>query len=176
LGRQQAAGAARGQAAEQGVKPTDRLRSQPGEVVVPVRQQPQHRGVIHRGDPPQPAVPQRHDRRGPGVVRVGLVGATSVERPDPSRQCRRHIQHRLAGGDQLLCQQRTQPRGRLDGPRAGRKAGGETQQLVSLLSVRADPQLADHGLGAVEHRCGVSPLWGSIPMINTKPSSWLSQW
>ena len=54
--RQQAAGTARRQATEQGVKPTDRLGAKPGEVVVPVRQQPQHRGVIHRGDLAQPAV------------------------------------------------------------------------------------------------------------------------
>jgi hypothetical protein len=49
-GRQQAAGAARRQATEQGVKPADRLGAQPGEVVVAVGQQPQHRGVIHGGD------------------------------------------------------------------------------------------------------------------------------
>jgi hypothetical protein len=54
--RQQAASTARGQATEQGVKPTDRLGAQPSEVVVPVRQQTQHRGVIHRGDLAQPAV------------------------------------------------------------------------------------------------------------------------
>jgi len=111
--------------------------------------------VIHRGDPAQPAVPQRHDRRGPGVVGVGLVGATSIEQPDPSRQGRRHIQHRLAGTDQLLGQQRTQPRGRLDRPGAGREAGSELEQPVALASIRADSQLADDSLAVVEHRCGV---------------------
>jgi hypothetical protein len=45
-----------------------------------------------------------------------------------------------------------------------------------LPSVRTDSQLADQGLGAVEHRRGVGPLVGSIPMMDTKPSSWLSQW
>jgi hypothetical protein len=55
-GRQQAAGATRRQATEQGVKPTDRLGPQTGEVVVPVGQQPQHRGAIHRSDLAQPAV------------------------------------------------------------------------------------------------------------------------
>jgi hypothetical protein len=33
------------------VQPTDRLGAQPGEIVVPVGQQAQHRGVIDRGDP-----------------------------------------------------------------------------------------------------------------------------
>jgi hypothetical protein len=73
--RQQPAGTAWRQATEQGVKPADRLGAQPSEVVVPVRQQPQHRGVIHREDLAQPSVSQRHDRGGPGVVRVCLVGA-----------------------------------------------------------------------------------------------------
>jgi hypothetical protein len=45
------------------------------------------------------------------------------------------------------------------------------KQLVSLPSVCTDSQLADHGLGAVKHRRGVRPLVGSIPMMNTKPSS-----
>jgi hypothetical protein len=85
------------------------------------------------------------------------------EQPHPRRQGRRHVEHRLAGGDQLLCQQRAEPRGRLDGPAAGGEAGGEFEQLVWLLSVRADSQLADHGLGAVEHRCGVGPLVGVDP-------------
>jgi hypothetical protein len=67
--RQQAASTAWRQATEQGVKPADRLGAQPSEVVVPVRQQPQHCGVIHRGDPAQPGMPQRHDRRGPGLRR-----------------------------------------------------------------------------------------------------------
>jgi len=62
-----------------------------------------------------------------------------------------------------LCQQRTQPGGRLDGPRARREASGEAEQLVSLPSVRTDSQLADHGLAAVEHRRGVGPLVGVDP-------------
>jgi hypothetical protein len=113
---------------------------------------------------------------GPGVVRVGLVGTASVEQPHPSRQRRRQIQHRLASGDKLLGQQRTQPRGRLDRPRPRHEASGEVEQTIPLPPVSDNTQLADHGLGTVEHRGGVGPLVGSIPMMNTKPSSWLSQW
>ena len=49
-------------------------------------------------------VAQRHDRRCSGVVRVCLVGAAGVEQPHPGREGRGHIQHGLAGGDELLGQ------------------------------------------------------------------------
>jgi hypothetical protein len=88
-------------------------------------------------------------------VGVGLVGTTRIEQADPSRQGRRHIHHRLAGGDQPLGEQRTQPGRRLDRPRAGREASSELEQPVALASIRADSQLADDALAAVEHRCGV---------------------
>jgi len=65
------------------VEPADGLGAQRGEVVVPVCQQAQHCGVIHRGDLAQPAMAQRDDRRCPGVVRVGLVAATGVKEPHP---------------------------------------------------------------------------------------------
>jgi hypothetical protein len=54
--RQQAAGTTWRQPAEQGVKPTDHLGAKPGEVVVPIGEQAQHRGVVHRGDLAQPGV------------------------------------------------------------------------------------------------------------------------
>jgi hypothetical protein len=88
---------------------TDRLGAQSGEVVVAVRQEPQHRSVIDTDDVPKSGVAQRDDRRCPGVVRVGLVGAAGVEQPDPGRQCRGDIEHGLAGGDQLLGEQRAEP-------------------------------------------------------------------
>jgi len=37
------------------------------------------------------------------------------------------------------------------------------EQPVELASVRADSQLADHGLAVVELRCGVGPLVGVYP-------------
>jgi hypothetical protein len=72
--------------------------------MVPVGQQTQHRGVIDRGDLAEPRVAQRHDRRCSGVVRVCPVGAAGVEEPPPGREGRGHIQHGLAGGDELLGQ------------------------------------------------------------------------
>ena len=51
----------------------------------------------------------------------------------------------------------------LDGLPARREASGEVEQPVELASVRADSQLADHGLAVVELRCGVGPLVGVYP-------------
>jgi hypothetical protein len=72
--------------------------------MVPVGQQTQHRGVIDRGDLAEPRVAQRDDRRCSGVVRICAVGAAGVEQPHPGREGRGHIQHGLAGGDELLGQ------------------------------------------------------------------------
>jgi hypothetical protein len=137
------------------MKPADGLGPQPGEVVVPIGQQPQHRGVVHRGDLTQPAMAQGDNRRGPGIVRVGLVGTTRVEQADASRQRRRHINHRLADGDELLGEQRTQPGRRLDGPSTRREVGREAKQPLPLPPVNHDTQLADDALAAIEYRCGV---------------------
>ena len=143
---------------------------------MPVRQQAQHRGVIDRGDPPQPVVAQRHDRGGPGVVRVGLVGAARVEQPDPCRQGRRHVEHRLAGGDELLGQQRAEPAGRLDRPGAGREAAANASSR-SRCRRSALTRSSPTTVSVPSSTAAVwDPLWGSIPMMNTTPSSWLSQW
>src|ERR687897_167534 len=91
----------------------------------------------------------------PGVRRVGLVGTTRVEQADASRQRRRHINHRLADGDELLGEQRTQPGRRLDGPSTRREVGREAKQPLPLPPVSHDTQLADDALAAVEYRCGV---------------------
>jgi hypothetical protein len=111
--------------------------------------------VIDRDDVPQSGVAQRHDRGCPGVVRVGLVGTAGVEQPDPGRQCRGDIDHDLAGGDQLLGQQRAEPGGCLDGPGAGLEVGGELEQPLPLAPIGHDPKLVDDGLAAVEYRRGM---------------------
>jgi hypothetical protein len=111
--------------------------------------------VIDRSDRAQAGVSQRDDRRGTGVVRVGLVGATRVQQPHPRRQCRWHIDDTLARRDELLCQQRTQTPGSFDRPRARLERCRESQQPVALPTIRGHAQLADQVLGVVEHRRGV---------------------
>jgi hypothetical protein len=104
---------------------------------------------------PQSGVAQRDDRGCPSVVGVGLVGAAGVEEPDPGRQGRGDINHGLAGGNELLGEQRAELAGRLDGPRAGFEVGGEAEQPLPLAPVGDDPKLADNGLATVQYRRGV---------------------
>ena len=170
-GAQSAARTARNQQAEQGVEPTDRPGPGRGEVVVTVRQQAQHRGMIGRSDRTQPGVSQRDDRRGPGVVRVGLVGPTRVEQPHPRRQRRRHIHDALTGGDELLREQRTRDRRRLRPPRC---AARTVPRTATAGRVANDPQStrswptscsASSSTAAVCDR-----LCGSIPITNITSS------
>ena len=101
-------------------------------------QQAQHRRVVDRGDRSKLAVTQRDDRSGAGVMAIGLVVAPSIEQPGSSRQRRGHVQHGLTGGDELLREQRTPPRRRLDGPRAWLGLPSERQQLIAMTMASLD--------------------------------------
>ena len=85
---------------------------------------------------------------------IGLVGATSIEQPHPSRQRRWHIQHRLAGGDQCASNAPSPEAASMAHVR-GVKPAAKVEQPVALAPIRAGSQLTDHGLAVVEHRCGV---------------------
>ena len=94
----------------------------------------------------QAAVADPHDRRGTGIVAVGLVGALVVEDPHPSRQLRRHIQHRLADRDELLRHQRPQSSSAFDRPDPRDIGSRELQQAVALMTIRTDAQLVEQHL------------------------------
>jgi hypothetical protein len=126
------------------------------EIPVPIRPEPQHSTVISLGDRTKPPMPQRHHRRRAGVMTVGLVPA--VQQPRPRRERRRHIHHGLTRRDQLLGQQRTPSRRRLDRPGPRREPGSERQQLIALARSGLNAQLAQQLLVTVERRRGVRPL------------------
>ena len=107
---------ARDQVAEHRVQPAGDLVAGPGQVPVPLGPDLQHGGVIVGGHVPPDLRPQRRDRHRQGVVRVVLVGVPGLQQPHPGGQLRRHIQHLLPGGDQLLGQQVPQPGGAFHRP------------------------------------------------------------
>ena len=149
--------------AQHRVQPTDHPSALRDQLVMAFGEQAQHRAVVLDLDDPQPRMAQRHDRGGAGVVAVGLVAALGGEDPDPSRELGRHIDDVFTSGDELLGQQRTDPGRTFDRPTTRFEPCRERQEPVALLTISADPDLIDHGLGRVEDRCHVRTLVGIDP-------------
>ena len=91
-------------------------------------------------------------------MRVGLVAAFGVEQPHPRRQLRWHIEHRLAGRDELLRQQRAGAGRAFDRPTPRLEPRRERAAADRVACDRAHPDLADELLVRVEHRRGVRSL------------------
>ena len=133
------------------------------QLVVTVGQQPTDRRVVLAGHHPQPPVTQRGDSGGRRVVGVVLRAATRAQHPHPGRQRGRDVHDVLTGGDELLRQQVTEPRGGLDRPAALVEAVGPTQQPFALLGVRPHLQSVQHRLVGVDRHRGVRRLVGVYP-------------
>ena len=131
---------------------TDRPGPMRDQVVVTFREESQHCRVVLEADDTQFRVAQRHDRRGSGVVRVGLVAPRVVEQADPRRECRWHIEHSLTGRDELLGQQGAGAGRAFDRPTPWLEGCRERQQAIALRTIRPDTNLAHEPLVAVEHR------------------------
>ena len=128
------------------------------QVVMAVSEQAQHGAVIDRSDDPQPAMAQRDHCRRAGVMRVGLVGSSGIEQPDPRRQGRRDVEHPLTSRDELLGEQRAKPASGFDRPRARAERRREAQQAVGLAAAGVDTQLTNDLLAIVDDGGGVGTL------------------
>ena len=121
-------------------------------------QQPAHRDVISPTHHRQGRRPQRGDGDRAGVVRIALGGLAGAQHPHPRRQRRRHVQHRLPGGDELLGEQIAHPTGRLHRPRPRPDTVSPLQQLAHLTSPGAHLDPSQLVLASIQHRRRVRPL------------------
>jgi hypothetical protein len=126
--------------------------------VVAPRPDPHHDGLILHGQLRQLAGPQRGDRDRAGIVLVGLVDLPGFEQPDPGGELGRHVEHSLAGGEQLLRQQLPQPARPFDRPRPLPPTTSPAQQRLGLFARGAHPQLPQWLLASIDHKRGVRPL------------------
>ena len=133
-------------------------------------QEPQHGAVILEADLSQPAVAQRDDRGGAGVVGVAFVTVLAVQQPHPGGQLGRHVHDRLTGSDQLLSEQRTGPGGALDRPQPRRELTRPGQQALALLAVGGHLQHRPHLFRSSSAAAACEPRCGSIPITNMTTS------
>ena len=142
--------------------------------MVALGQQPQHRRVVLDADLSQPSVAQGDDGGGAGVVAIGLVAVVVVQQPHPGGQFWWHVDHLLAGRDELLGEQRPGPGGTLDSPPPRRELARPVQQSLSLLAVGGQLQHRLHPLLVVEHRSGVRTAVRVDPdHVHGSSSSWV---
>jgi hypothetical protein len=137
------------------VQPADRPGAGSDQVVVTLGQEAKHGNAILETDSLQSVVTQRDDRCRAGIVAVGLVAVVVVQEPDACRQPRRDVDDWLAGGDELLSEQRTCSGRTLDRPQPRRERSRPIQQVLTLLVVGREPQHREYALIAVKHRSSV---------------------
>ena len=101
---------------------------------------------------------QRGHRDRAGVVRVVLVHVPGGQQPHPRAQLGLHVQHPLAGGQQLLRQQVPQSARPLDRPGPLRPGRGPRQQPLGLRCASAHPQLAQRLFRTADHHRRVRRL------------------
>ena len=146
------------QLGHQGVQATAQLGPPTGHVGVALGQQPTHRDVIRRSHQRQRRRVQRGHGDRAGIVRIGLRRLPGAQHAHPCRQRRRHVDHPLAGGDELLGEQIAHPAGRLHRPRPRPDTVSPRQQLGHLSAAGAHGELPQFTLPPVEHRRRVRPL------------------
>ena len=83
-----------------------------------------------------------------------------AEHPHPRHQRRGHVEHGLAGIDELLGQEIAEPAGGLDRPRAFPERLRPRQQLRRLLARRTHPRAVEFALAVVDRDRGVTRLVG----------------
>jgi hypothetical protein len=140
------------------VQPAGDLVAGPGQITMPLRPDLEHHGVTVGDHWTLSLGTQSRHRDGQGIVGVALASVLGVQQPHPGGQLGLHINHPLAGGDQLLGQQAAQPRGALYRPDPVRPGGRPRDQLLGLGRAGANAYLAQRLLGRGNCHRGVRAL------------------
>ena len=128
------------------------------QVAVPFRQQLQHLGMLISRHSLKAVDADRGDRHRAGIVRVVLLCPTRAQQPGPRRQRRRHVDHHLAGSDELLSKQVAEPACGLDRPHPIRERNRPQRQPLHLRAARSNTKFVEHHLVVVDRHGGVCRL------------------
>ena len=163
--------AARNELAEHLVQPVHGRDPQRDDLLAAVGQHPQDLGDVIRADRLKVtgAQPGHGHRERVGVV--GLAAAATTQRADPGGQLGRHVEHRLALGDQPLRQPGTHPAGTLHRPDPVPVRAGERLHRPVAGPVIDEPLLGQHPLVGVDHHQRVARLVRIDPDHNSRPST-----
>jgi len=153
------------QVAQQHVQAAQGAGALGDQVVASLGEQPQHHGGVLGGDLAQLPVVDRDGSCRGGIGRVGLAGTAGAEQPGAGGQLGGHVQHGLAGGDQLLGDAVTQPRGALHGPPA-RGPGAANASSCALVSAVVGRRSSARTISWTSRTAAVTEaLCGSMPMV-----------
>jgi hypothetical protein len=147
--------AAGAQVAQEPVQAVDRAPPFGRQLVAAIRQQPEHGDVIIRADGQKVGAVLGDGGDAAGVDAVGLAAVTGLQHAGARGQRRGHVEHGLAGGDELLGEQAPETAGAFDGPHPLRPAGRPAAQACEHRTVGADAQLAERDAAGVERDGGV---------------------
>jgi hypothetical protein len=88
--------------AEEPMEPVDHPSALCGQLVSPVREQPQYSAVVLADHPPQVGVALGHRGHALRIDDIGLAPVATAEQASPCGEARGHVNHGLPAGDQLL--------------------------------------------------------------------------
>jgi hypothetical protein len=136
VGGQLAVGACGHELGQQPVQPVQDLGAGGDQVIAPVRQQPQHHGVVLDVDLAQALAAKGGQGDRDRVTGIVFAAVASGQLPHPSGELGRHVDDLVAVGDQLLGEDPADPGGALDGPaplRPALRGGFTTSGVVQVM-------------------------------------------
>lgn len=157
----QAGGCSAGQEiAQDGVESVEDAGAFVDQVVPPLGQQPQDRGLVFLNNGAQVMAKECDLSDVEGVPGIGLAVSAGGQQPGPSRQGGGHVDHVLARGDQLLGERVAQAAGTLDRETTVGPLLAPVHQLAEGSGVDDEPALGHLVAGGVDGDSGVGRLVG----------------